>query len=446
MGWVTMSERELRRVEVLGQVDAGRLTAAGAAGILGLSVRQVHRLLRGFRRDGAAALRHGARGRPPNNRIPAARREFAVMLIREHYADFGPTLAAEMLAEQHGLEVSRETVRGWMSEAGLWRPRRQRRALHQPRLRREALGELVQVDGSEHRWFEDRGPPCTLLVFIDDATGRLMELRFAAAETTSSYFEALERYLRAHGRPVAFYSDRHSVFRVARGGETAGAAGMTQFARALSELNIDILCANSSQAKGRVERANRTLQDRLVKALRLAGISDAAAGNAWLPSFVADFNTRFAKPPVRPGDLHRPLGPAADRLATILCWRERRHVSRQLVLTYDRKRILLDPTDLAKGLADRYVDTYEFPDGRIEVRWQGHSLPFRVFDRDQRVTQAAVVENKRLGAVLAHIKEQQEAARPAPRIPTNSERNGYRRKTPAAPPSADAAGGRPASA
>ena len=194
-------------------------------------------------------------------------------LVRSRYADFGPTLATEMLLERHSIRVGRETLRRWMVAEGLWLSRKQRRTFHQPRLRRECVGELIQIDGSEHRWFEDRGAPCTLLVFIDDATSRLMQLRFVPSESTNSYFEVLQGYLEAHGCPVAFYSDKHSVFRVQRR-DAKGGQGMTQFGRALAELNIEILCANSSQAKGRVERANRTLQDRLVKELRLAGICD----------------------------------------------------------------------------------------------------------------------------------------------------------------------------
>lgn len=168
-----------------------------------------------------------------------------------------------MLAEHHGFKVSRETLRKWMQEDGIWLSRKQRRTFHQPRLRRECYGELIQIDGSDHRWFEDRADPCTLLVFIDDATSMLMELRFVQSESTFSYFGALDSYLLKHGRPVAFYSDKHTVFRVPKPNKHM--TGMTQFGRALAELNIEILCANSSQAKGRVERANRTLQDRLVK-------------------------------------------------------------------------------------------------------------------------------------------------------------------------------------
>jgi len=223
-------------------------------------VRHVHRLLDRFIEDGAASLRHKSRGHRSNNHLPDGIRDYALTLIRERYLDFGPTLAAEKLAEYHGLKVSRGTLRKWMQETGIWLSRKQRRTFHQPRLRREAYGELIQIDGSDHRWFEDRGPPCTLLVFIDDATSTLMQLLFVRSESAFTYFEALELYLDTHGRPIAFYSDKHSVFRVAKT-EAKGGQGMTQFGRALSELNIEILCANSSQAKGRVERANRTLQE-----------------------------------------------------------------------------------------------------------------------------------------------------------------------------------------
>ncbi len=425
MGWVTMGERDIQRVEVLTEVTRGGLTAGTAAGVLGVSERQVWRLLRRYRDGGGGAILHRGRGRPSNNRLGEGVRELALELVRTRYRDFGPTLAAEMLAEKHGLEVSRETLRHWMADAGLWLSRRQRRQFRRPRLRREHLGELVQIDGSEHRWFEDRAGPCTLLVFIDDASGRLMQLRFVASESAFSYFEALEGYLAAHGRPLAFYSDKHSVFRVSKP-EAKGGQGMTQFGRALAELNIEILCANSSQAKGRVERVNRTLQDRLVKELRLAGIDGIDAGNAFLPGFMERFNARFAVLPARPDDLHRSLTVAPDRLREVLCWREQRHVGQQLTLSYERKRIMLDETELTRGLVGRYVDTYAFADGRLEIRWQGVSLPYSAFDKDQRVSHAAVVENKRLSAVLAHIKDQQDAL-PAPRIKTKSEAAGYRR-------------------
>ena len=414
MGWVLMSERELNRVEVLSQVTQGRMSTTNAANVLGLSRRQVHRLLKTFQSDGPAAIRHKARGRASNNRIDPAVREFAVTLVRENYIDFGPTFAAEKLHEDHGLKVSRETLRKWMQDAGIWLSRVQRRTFHQPRLRRECFGELIQIDGSDHHWFEDRGPACTLLVFIDDATSTLMHLEFVTSESTFSYFGALEAYLHEHGRPVAFYSDKHTVFRVANQGAESG-HGMTQFGRALSELNIEILCANSSQAKGRVERANRTLQDRLVKELRLAGISDMAAANAFLPAFMDRYNAKFAKTPRRPDNLHRPLNTEPDRLRDILCWRDERYVGNQLAFSYDRQRIILAENEITRGLPGKYVDSYEHPDGHLEFRWKGVSLPYSVFDKDQRVTHAAITENKHLSAVLEHIKAEQDKAPPKKR-------------------------------
>ena len=423
MGLIAMSERDLQRIEVLSKVIDGRMTLVSAAHFLGLSERQVRRLLERISTGGAASIRHKAIGRPSNNRIGDGVRDYAVALIRERYADFGPTLAAEKLAERDGLHVSRETLRSWMSEAGLWLSRKQRRTFHQPRLRREAYGELVQIDGSEHRWFEDRGDPCSLLVFVDDATGRLMQLRFVRSESAFSYFEALALYLRDYGAPVAFYSDKHSVFRVAKK-DAKGGQGMTQFGRALCELNIEILCANSSQAKGRVERMNRTLQDWLVKELRLVGIADMAAGNAFLPGFMEDYNARFAIAPARSEDLHRPLNLAPDRLTEILCKREQRYVGAQLTFSFERQRIMLQETEVTRGLVGRYVETYAYADGRLDVRWKGHSLPYTVFDKDQRVTHAAITENKRLGDVLAYIKERQDQ-QDKPDVKTNSEKLGY---------------------
>ncbi|MFX0544490.1 ISNCY family transposase [Roseovarius sp. S1116L3] len=414
MGWVVMSERELNRIEVLSQVAQGRMSATMAANVLGLSRRQVHRLLKTFQAHGAAAIRHKARGRRSNNRIDPAVRDFAVALVKESYIDFGPTFAAEKLAEDHGLKVSRETLRKWMQDAGIWLSRKQRRTFHQPRLRRECFGELIQIDGSDHRWFEDRGPACTLLVFIDDATSTLMQLRFVTSESTFSYFEALDLYLKAHGRPVAFYSDKHTVFRVAQQGAKSG-HGMTQFGRALNELNVEILCANSSQAKGRVERANRTLQDRLVKELRLVGISDIETANAFLPGFKERYNSRFAKTPRRQDNLHRTMNVEPERLRNILCLRDERYVGQQLAFSYDRRRIILEENEVSASLPGKYVDSYEFADGGLEFRWKGVQLPYSAFDKDQRVTHAAITENKRLSAVLEHIKAAQDKAPPKKR-------------------------------
>lgn len=416
MGWVLMSEREVHRVEVLSCVVARRMSTAEAASVLCLSERQVQRLLRTFREDGAVALRHKSRGKPSNNRRLEGLRDLTLAIVREQYADFGPTLAAEKLAERDGIKISRETLRKWMVEDGLWLSRSQRRVFHRPRLRRECYGELVQIDGSDHRWFEDRDAPCTLIIAVDDATGAIQEMRFVPSESTFSYFEMLAGYLRSHGKPVAFYSDKHSVFRVAKSDARTGHQ-TTQFGRALLELNIEILCANSSQAKGRVERKNRTLQDRLVKEMRLDGITGMKAGNDWLPGYILRHNQQFARPPARPDNLHRAVTETPDRLSDILCWRDERHVTQQLTFSYERKRIMLEETEISRSLVGKYVDTYAWADGRFEVRWKGFSLPYSVFDPDQqRVTHAAITENKRLSEVLSYAKALQDAEQKAPKI------------------------------
>src|SRR4051794_8685023 len=242
-----MSDGELWRLEVLRDLDQRRLTAAAAAQLLGLERRQVYRLLKAYRTEGPAGLISKRRGCSSNRRKPEAVRTKALSVIRERYWDFGPTLAAEKLREVHQITLGRETLRLWMIEAGIWADRKQRRKqVHQPRHRRECVGELVQVDGCEHWWFEDRGPQCTLLVFVDDATSRLMHLQFVESESTFAYFHAARAYLEAWGKPVAFYSDKHGVFRVNHPGALGG-DGMTQFGRALHALNIDIICANSTR-------------------------------------------------------------------------------------------------------------------------------------------------------------------------------------------------------
>lgn len=327
-------------------------------------------------------------------------------LIKANYLDFGPTLAAEKLAGRHNLHFGVETIRRWMMAEGIWKDRRQRlKPVHQPRYRRECFGELIQIDGSQHWWFENRGPQCTLLVFIDDATSRLMHLRFVETESTFDYFVAARTYLERYGKPIAFYSDKHATFRVNKADATGG-NGMTQFGRALHQLNIDIICANIPQAKGRVERANGTLQDRLVKEMRLAGISTMEAGNAFLPAFMEDYNERFAKLPFSDKDLHRPLA-AHDDIEDAFAWKEERTVSCNLTLQYDKVLFMLEPNEFTRPLARQRVTVYDFPDGRFEIRDQGRSLPYRIFDKLQQVDQAAIVENKRLGPVLAMIAEQQ---------------------------------------
>jgi hypothetical protein len=295
-----------------------------------------------------------------------------------------------------------------MTGAGIWTTKDQRlRRPHQPRQRRDCLGELVQIDGSPHAWFEERGPYCTLLVYVDDATGRLMELRFAKSESAFDYFASTVTYLRRHGKPVAFYSDKHSIFRVHKEGATARTGGVTQFGRALDQLNIDIICANTPQAKGRVERMNQTLQDRLVKELRLRGVSTMEAGNAFAPEFMADYNRRFERPPRSAHDAHRPMRDDED-LAQIFSWQEERALTRNLVVNFKRVTYLVEPNPDTIPLGGKRVQLRQWDDGRVEIYCEGRLLPYTVFDQNPLVSQGEVVENKRLGAVLSTIQVAQD--------------------------------------
>jgi hypothetical protein len=409
-----MSDKELARLEILRDLGSGRLTVSAAAELMGLERRQVLRLSKAYQEQGATALISKKRGRVSNRQTPSDVKTQALELIRERYTDFGPTLAAEKLREVHGIAIGRETLRVWMLEAGLWADRVKRRGrVYQPRYRRDCVGELVQVDGSEHFWFEDRAPDCTLLVYIDDATSRLMHLQFVQSESTFAYFNATQRYLEAHGKPVAFYTDKHSVFRTNKAAGLHG-DGMTQFGRALKALSIEIICANSSQAKGRVERANKTLQDRLVKELRLAGVSSMEEGNAFLPGFMADYNARFAKAPFNDKDLHRPMAPG-DRLNEAFTWRAERTLSQSLTLQYDNILFMVEPSTFAQAAIGRRVEVVDFPDGRLEIRYKGRSMPYRTFDKLRRVTDTAVLENKRLGGLLTLIRQSQQATPPGQR-------------------------------
>ncbi len=339
---ITMSQRELNRLEVIQKIRDRRLTVIQAAALLDLSRSQIHRHLQAYDKLGSAGLVSRRRGRPSNHRYSEDFRNGVLDLVRAYYRDFGPTLACEKLAERHQLSVSKETLRQWMTLAGLWTSRRERkRQLHQPRGRRDCFGELVQIDGSHHWWFEERGPKCALLVYIDDATGKLLHLRFAGSENTFDYFHATKAYLQEWGKPLAFYSDKHGVFRTTHGSQKDRTSGLTQFGRALYELNIDIICANTPQAKGRVERANRTLQDRLVKELRLRGIDTIEAANAYAPEYIADFNARFGKEPRNPKDMHRPLA-AHENIDGAMCRKEVRTLSQTLSLRYDKVLFILE--------------------------------------------------------------------------------------------------------
>ena len=304
-----MSAKDLSRLEVMQRLSRKQMSQKEAGAILHLSTRQIKRLLKAYRQQGTAGLVSKHRGRKGNNCLPEAVIKPALNLLKTKYPVFGPTLAHEKLVEREKLKLSDESVRQLMITEELWKPRKVKQVVvHQLRERRACFGELVQIDGSPHDWFEGRAEACVLLVFIDDATGKLVQLLFVESESFFSYCQAAEEYFQRCGKPVAFYSDKNSIFRVNVPSTGSGDA-LTQFGRAMLELEIEIICANTPQAKGRVERVIQTLQDRLPKEMRLRGIRSHEAGNAYLPEFIQDFNQRFREEPRSEGNAHRPLSP-----------------------------------------------------------------------------------------------------------------------------------------
>jgi transposase InsO family protein len=405
---ITMSDKEIQRLAVLQDVRDHRITQVRAAEILNLSTRQITRLLQKLNQDGVSGMAHASRGQPGHRRHDDLLKSKCLSIIAEHLLGFGPTLAHEKLSSMFDLNIPVETLRRWMTANDLWIPRSKRlKRPYQPRYNRDCFGELIQIDGSYHDWFEGRAVKCCLLVYIDDATGKLLHLRFCEVETTFDYMLSTRAYIEQYGKPLAFYSDKHSVFRVNQ--KSSQDSKITQFGRILNELNIDIIFANSPQAKGRVERANRTLQDRLIKEMRLEGIGSIAEANAWLPCFIEHFNQKFAKCARNSKNLHRPLTESDLELDDIFTWQEPRKVTKNLTLTYDKCIYMLEPTELNHKLAGQYISFLEYPDGTIAIMYEGRKINYSVFNKLAGLQQNAVVENKRLGSVLAHIQQQHEA-------------------------------------
>ena len=405
---IAMSHKELDRVGVIRKVLDRELKQGAAAQQLGLSVRQVKRLVRAMRQEGPAGLASKRRGRPGNNRIAETVKAEFMSLVRRHYPDFGPTLAHEKLVEQHDFSHSVETLRAWMVADGLWQPRRRKQAaIHQRRPRRPCRGELVQIDGSPHDWFEGRGPSCCLIVFIDDATSELLALRLVPAETTQAYMETLAGYLDAHGRPVALYSDRHGIFRVNHPDHDGE---LTQFSRALKTLDIAPIHANTPQAKGRVERANQTLQDRLVKELRLRGISDIDAANVFLPTFMADYNQRFAKPPQSPSDAHRPVLHSPAELCLIFSIHHTRKLSKNLTCQFNKREYQITGKGKGYRLRGSTVTLCVGFNGSVTILCNGQALNYRTLKQGE--PPIPIEDEKSIQSRIDQIKQMQ-AAKPA---------------------------------
>lgn len=395
---LAMSAKELARLEVMQGLKEKRLLQKEAATLLGLSVRQVKRVWRKYRKQAAKGLVSAKRGKASNHRLDAGVVQQALDLVKKKYSDFGPTLAHEKLVEAHQMQISRESVRKIMIEEGMWKPRRKKKEqVHQMRERRACFGELVQIDGSDHAWFEERGERCTLLVFIDDATGKLVELWFVEEETFFAYCAAARHYFEREGKPVAFYSDKHGVFRVNSAQPQGTTQGLTQFGRAMQELDIQIICANSPQAKGRVERANQTLQDRLVKELRLRNLSTIEAANTYLEEFRADFNRRFAVPPRSTHDAHRPLLPT-ENLDRIFTHQRSTTLSKNLTMQYNKIIYQIQTDRPTYALHKAQVLLCENANGEVTILYKNKPLAYTIFKTLAR--QSEIVDTKHLNQAV----------------------------------------------
>jgi transposase len=397
---IVLNEVEMDRLCVLRQVKDRQLTQEEAGQRVGLSSRQIRRLLKRVKSHGSQGIKFHKMG---GNR--AFSEDFKTQIMKEvktNYADFGPTFAAEKLQEHQGLAINRETLRQWMIEAGLWKGRSRKAArIHQSRERRPRFGELIQIDGSHHDWFEGRAPQCCLLVFIDDATSKIVALRFEPSETTMGYFRCLKDHLQTYGRPLAYYSDKHSIFKTTRQECVDGRLSDTQVQRALRDLQIELICAHSSQAKGRVERANKTLQDRLIKEMRLHQISTLEEANAYLPSFLKQYNERFVVLAKKAVDAHRPLHHSSEALNAILSIQSTRKLTKNLEFSHHCNLYQIQRPGGGYHLRHATVTVCEHTDGTIEVLHKEKALIYKVQPRPTK--QPHVVDTKEINSLLDQI-------------------------------------------
>ena len=371
---ITMSSREVKRFKIIQKVLEKQLRQVKAGELLGLSQRQIRRIAKRVQAEGARGVTHRSRGQPSRRKMPQDQQERIGSIIEERYSDFGPTLVAEKLMENEGIRVSKEKVRQVMMEQGLWQRKRRRRKIYQWRERKAYLGEMVQMDGSHHEWLEGRGPKMVLMGYVDDATGRFFG-RFYESEGVSSAMDSLRRYIELYGCPLSLYLDKHSTYKTTRHPSTdellRGDQAMTQFERACRELEIEIIHAHSPQAKGRIERVFGTLQDRLVKEMRLEGITTIKGANEFLDRFTPRYNKRFAREALRESDLHRRL-PRGMRLESVFCLKETRTIMNDYTVRWRGKRYLIKTPSIA--IRRRKVEVREYFDDRIELRFKNRIL------------------------------------------------------------------------
>lgn len=390
-----MSIKESERLKILTKVTDRQLTQLAASKLLNISLRQVKRLCKQLKIEGTKGILSKKRGKRSNRRFDDEfRKKVKETVFHPSYEGYGPTLMQETLNERHGINVSDEWLRRFMSQEGLWKIKETKnRVIHQIRARRAREGELIQIDGSYHAWFEDRGPKCCLLVFIDDATSKIGELRFVNHESTDAYFEATKNYINRYGLPCALYSDRHSVFRV--NGESEH-RGETQFHRALKQLNIELIYARTPQAKGRVERANGILQDRLVKKLRLEGISTIEEGNKYLETFRNEYNTKFSKKPQSEEHVHREVSANMD-LDMVLTRQEKRKLSKTLSLQFENKTFIIKTTN-ARRLQGAEITIICLPNGKRKLIFRDEELQYSLSTFEP--LQSEIMDRKYITAFL----------------------------------------------
>lgn len=372
---ITLSRKEIDRLRVIHRVMDRQLLQVDGARLLGLSDRQVRNIIKKVQQQGDEAIAHGNRGRVAVNKMAKEQEDWIGKLVEEHYRDFGPTLASEKLRERHGIRVGREKLRQIMIERGIWKVRKRRDGpVYQWRERKAYIGEMVQLDGSHHEWLEERGPKMVFMGYIDDATNRIYG-HFYDHEGVYPAMDSFERYIRRYGLPQSLYLDKHSTYKTIRQPnleeELGGRSAATQFERALGELGIEMIHADSPQAKGRVERLFGTLQDRLIKDMRLAKISSIEEANTFLEEYLEDYNERFSRVPKREGDLHQPL-PEEINLREIFCLKGIRTINDGYIIKWKNRLFILDNPSLA--LRRRKVEVREHFDGEITFKFKGRYL------------------------------------------------------------------------
>ena len=372
--YITLSAKEVRRLKILHKVIEGEVTQVKASEVLGISDRQIRNIIVKLKEKGDKGIAHGNRGRSSPRKMATEQEDLIAEIVGKRYADFGPTLAAEKLSECEKIRVSNEKLRQIMLAKGLWRRKRRRGKIYRWRERKAHLGEMVQMDGSHHDWLEERGPKMVLMGYVDDATGRFFG-RFYAYEGLIPAMDSLERYIRLYGSPVSLYLDKHSTYKTTRQADLdellQGEEAQTQFERAAKELGIEIIHANSPQAKGRIERVFGTLQDRLVKELRLAGVCTIEEANTALEEFMPQHNERFTKMALKQGDLHRRL-PMGSKFRDILCIKAKRTIANDYTIRWRGRRFLIDNPSLL--MRRQKVEVREHLDGQMSFKFKGRYL------------------------------------------------------------------------